>query len=134
MSALTEFLFPAPARRTATSIIGWWEKRRFAYNIAVGSAGLVSLATVYVVSALPPMGFVIPFMWQPVVAFAVMANVCYLAGPAAELLIQKIWGSSVMPTGPVLFRMGLTFSVGLALFPAMLTVIGWVFRIVFSIF
>ena len=133
MSALTEFLYPAPARRTVGSIVGWWEKRRLAYNVAVGSAGLVSLGMAYLVNLLPPGGFPTPLSWIPIAVFAVMANVCYLFGPATELFIEKLWGPKVLPTGPALFRIGLTFSVGLALFPTLLTVFGWVFRIVFSI-
>lgn len=133
MSALTEFLYPAPARRTMGSIIGWWEKRRFAYNVAIGSAGLASLGVAYIVNLLPPGGFVMPSLWIPILVFGLMANVCYLLGPVIELLIEKLWGPNVLPTGPTLFRMGLTFSVGLALFPALLTTIGWVLRIVFSI-
>jgi hypothetical protein len=133
MTALTEFLFPAPAKRKARSILGWWEKRRLPYNIAVGSAGLVSLGFIYLFTALPPGGGLVPFFsWVPIAIFAGMANVCYLFGPTTELLIQKLWGDKVLPTGPVLFRMGLTFSVGLALFPALLTAIFWVARIVFA--
>jgi hypothetical protein len=135
MSAITEFLFPAPARRSAPSIIGWWERRRLPYNLAVGAAGLVSIGVGWMVSALPPGGVVLPMVpWQPVAIFAVMANVCYLMGPAAEIFVDKIWGRQVLPTGPVLYRMGLTFSVGLALFPALLTVIFWVARVVMAVF
>ncbi len=47
MTALSEFLFPAPAKRTAGAILGWWEKRRLSYNAAVGSAGLVSVGLMY---------------------------------------------------------------------------------------
>lgn len=135
MNALTEFLFPAPAERSAKSIIGWWEKRRLAYNVWVGGAGLLSLGIVSVVSALPPMAHPLPFF--PVVGavvFGVMANLCYLLGPTAEILVEKLSKGSILPTGPVLYRMGLTFSVGLALFPALLMVIEWVVRIVMSVF
>jgi hypothetical protein len=45
-----------------------------------------------------------------------------------------MWGRGLLPTGPALFRMGLTFSVGLALFPALLMMFVWVARIAFSIF
>ncbi len=136
MHAITEFLFPAPAKRKATSIIGWWEKRRLPFNLAVGTAGIVSLGISYLFAALPPGGILFPGMipWQPVVAFAVMANACYLLGPIAEIAIEKLWGRQVLPTGPVLYRMGLTFSVGLALFPALLMTIFWVVRIVIGIF
>lgn len=133
MSALTEFLFPAPARRSVGAIIRWWEKRRFAYNVAVGAAGLVTLGIASVVSALPPNGFVARVPLIAVVIFGALANVCYLLGPAVEILIEKIWGAEVLPTGPVLFRMGLTFSVGLTLFPSLLVLMGWMFRMVAAI-
>jgi hypothetical protein len=44
-------------------------------------------------------------------------------------LIDKVWGRTVLPAGPSLYRMGLTFSVGLALFPTLIMTIafvGWV--------
>ena len=120
MTSLTEFLFPAPARRTAGAILGWWESRRLAYNAWVGSAGVVSLTIAWGTRLL--FGDVIhpTQVLIPITLFGVMANICYLMGPAAEILIQKLWGNRVLPTGPTLFRMGLTFSVGLALLPGLI--------------
>ena len=135
-TSLGEFLFPAPAARQAGAILKWWEKRRLPYNLAVGTAGLVSLTASYLISALPPSGWFLPplkFVWIPVVIFGVLANVCYLLGPAVEILISKLWGRQILPTGPALYRMGLTFSVGLALFPALIAVIVWVIRIVVAV-
>jgi hypothetical protein len=66
----------------------------------------------------------------PITVFGVMANVCYLLGPVTEIVIQKLWGNRVLPTGPSLFRIGLTFSVGLALFPTLLVAIMTVVRTV----
>jgi hypothetical protein len=123
MSTLTEFLFPAPARRTPTAIIGWWERRRLAYNVWVGSAGLVSVSVLIGASLLFGDGVRLTEVLIPTTIFGVMANVCYLLGPTIEILIEKLWGRSVLPTGPTLFRMGLTFSVGLALFPAFIAMI-----------
>jgi hypothetical protein len=136
MSAITEFLYPTPAKRTVGGIVKWWEKRRLAYNVAVGSAGVLSLATTFALLALPPNGqLVSSFEWLPgVVVFGVMANVCYLFGPTIEVLVHKIWGRQLLPTGPALYRVGLTFSVGLALFPALISMFLWVARIVVSIF
>lgn len=135
MNALTEFLFPAPAQRKATAILGWWERRRLGYNLIVGSAGIVSLGIGMLFSALPPGSVILgSFPWQPIVGFGLLANVCYTLGPFTEIAIEKLWGREVLPTGPVLYRMGLTFSVGLAMLPALMMVIFWVARIVGAIF
>lgn len=121
MTHLAEFLFPAPARRSFPSIVGWWERRRLAYNLFVGAAGAVTLAGVTVLSLVHPFQdglLVVP--WQPVVAFGVGANLFYSLGALAEWAVHRLWGRTVLPVGPALYRMGLTFSVGLALFPLML--------------
>jgi hypothetical protein len=133
MTAIGEFLFPAPAPRRAGAIIRWWEGRRLVYNLAVGAAGLVSVGTATAISALAGLPL-LPLPWQPVVIFGTMANLCYLLGPAAEIIIHKIWGSALLPTGPALYRMGLTFSVGLALFPALLVILWLVIRMLLFVF
>ena len=133
MTELTEFLFPAPARRSVSGIVRWWESRRLAYNVFVGAAGLVSLGAVNLItllSDLPP----VDGQWIAVTVFGVMANVCYLLGPSIEVAAQKLWGEKLLPVGPSLFRMGLIFSVGLALFPALLVSIFWVVRVVLGLF
>lgn len=132
-TALTEFLFPAPARRSTPAIITWWERRRLAYNACVGAAGMVSLTTVGLFSTLMggdgffPAGLILSAV------FGVMANLCYCLGPAAEVLLEKLWGRRLLPTGPTLYRMGLTFSVGLALLPTLLTVMLAVARVVLGV-
>ena len=134
MTELTEFLFPAPARRTVGGIVRWWESRRLAYNLFVGGAGLLSLGAINLITLIPPGLPSVGFPWQVVVVFGVMANVCYLLGPAIEIALQKLWGEKLLPVGPALFRMGLTFSVGLALFPTLIVMIGWVIRVVSGLF
>lgn len=134
MNALTDFLFPAPARRSAPAIVTWWERRRLAYNAWVGAAGLVSLGTVGLANALMGGEAMFPQALILVAVFGGMANLCYCLGPAAELLCEKLWGRRVLPTGPALYRMGLTFSVGLALLPTLLTVLLGVARVVLAVF
>jgi hypothetical protein len=131
MSALTEFLFPAPAPRSIGGIAAWWEKRRLAYNAAVGGAGLVSLVAVTLVASAVEGTLVVP-PWQAVAVFGVMANVCYLLGPLVEGAAHLLWGRSVLPIGPALYRAGLTFSVGLAFLPTLLVLMLAVARVVFS--
>ena len=132
MLVLGDVLFPpADTRRTTFSLLGWWESRRLTYNLAVGSAGLVTLAVVRIVTLLPPHA---PMMganwWQPVVAYALLANVCYTFGWALEALAQRAWGTRCPPFGPALFRQGLAFAVGLTLLPIPVVTIGWLARVV----
>jgi hypothetical protein len=133
VSALTEFLFPAPAPRRPLAILRWWERRRLAFNLAVGTAGLVSVVTVSVIQMLPPFSSPTAVPLGPIVLFGVMANVCYLLGPAVELGVGAIWGRAVLPTGPALYRMGLTFSVGLALLPTLVSVMAWTVAVLASV-
>ncbi len=125
MTALAEFLFPAPAPRNAVEIVKWWERRRVPYNLAVGAAGTLSLIALAATQLLPPFSKAPMLPLGGALVFGVMANLCYLLGPAVELGVGMVWGRSVLPTGPALYRMGLTFSVGLALFPALLAVLIW---------
>jgi hypothetical protein len=117
MTTLARLLFPAPAiRRSPVMLLAWWESRRPAYNLIVGGTGLVTLATLQVISWLPPQ---IPMQvpWQLVVLYGICANVCYTFGYFFESLLERLWGDEVSPVGPTLFRHGLVFSVGLTLFP-----------------
>jgi hypothetical protein len=65
--------------------------------------------------------------------FGGLANICYFFGPATEILLEKLWGRRALPAGPMLYRMGLTFSVGLALFPALVTVMLTTVRVVLGV-
>jgi hypothetical protein len=136
MSALTEFLFAAPAARKAGAILRWWEKRRLTFNLMVGAAGLFSLAFMQVVTRLPPHAHRPPTseVVPVIVVFGVLANFCYLLGPTVEIALDRVWGRSVLPTGPTLFRMGLTFSVGLALLPTLIVCLDWGFRVMRALF
>ena len=130
MTALTEFLYPTPAKRAVGSIVTWWERRRLAYNVIVGGAGVVGVGAAMLIGLLPPGS---ALFRPPLLEFLVIgaiANVCYLLGPTVEIAVDKIFGPDVMPTGPALFRMGLTFSVGIGLLPILLSAIMWVVRAV----
>jgi hypothetical protein len=132
MTQLAEFLFPAPAERRTGAIWAWWEHRRLAYNVWVGTAGTFTVAACTALALIPPrpMGPVhFGLMWLPIVIFGALANVFYTAGPVLETAADKLWGRQLLPVGPSLYRMGLTFSVGLALFPTLLMMIGWILRV-----
>ena len=125
MSAVTRFFFRSPyaVEPTTWSVIEWWEARRLAYNLAVGGAGLLSLGAIGIVSLLVDHHLFFPVPWQPIAAYAVAANVCYSAGPVADLYVVKRWGAEYAPVGPALFRYGFVFAVGLTLLPLPLTIV-----------
>lgn len=133
MHSLAEFLYAPPARRTAPSIVAWWERRRLAYNAFVGAAGVVSLGSVGAAGVLLGEGAELGGLLAGAAVFGVMANLCYFFGPATEIALEKLWGRRVLPAGPALYRMGLTFSVGLALLPTLLVAMLMVARVVLGV-
>ena len=120
MSALTRFFFRNEVTcRTPSDVIGWWEARRMAYNVAVGSTGLFTVTAVHLIARLPPFPESIPLeptLIVPVI-YGLLANVCYTGGWVFELWIRNMLGRELDPVGPTLFRYGFVFSIGLTLFP-----------------
>jgi len=136
MSAVTKFLFRVPySCSTPAQIIGWWEARRFPFNLAVGAAGVVTLLATHLIAALPPHSQPIPLFPSLAVAgaYGVLANVCYTLGWVAELFIRRHASQDLEAMGAALFRYGLAFSVGLTLIPiAFVTLLktAWVLAVV----
>jgi hypothetical protein len=133
MSNLVNVLYPLPDfRRTPLSTVRWWESRRLTFNKAVGSAGLVTLAGMSFLFALPPYSSPMPltFMLFGVAVYGIAANVCYTLGWMIELLARAAWGRSAPDMGPLVFRQGVIFSVGLTLMPLLLAAMHWMARCV----
>ena len=131
MALLARLLFPVPAStRTLPSIVGWWERRRLVYNVAVGAAGTVSLAAVNLLSALPPSPHPFGVPVGLIVVYGGLANLMYCSGWLVEAGFQRMWKEEVPQVGPVLYRYGLVFSVGLSLLPVVLGAIDWAARVV----
>jgi len=134
MSAFVEFFYPLPAhRRSADAVFAWWEERRMAFNLIVGSAGCATVALTTLLFSLPgnfgggpPMGFLL----GGAAVYGILANLCYFLGPITELMLYRLWGDEAPRAGPVLFRQGLIFSVGLTLFPILLVGLGALARLV----
>jgi hypothetical protein len=90
MSTLTRFFFtPVRQSRNTWAVINWWESRRLVYNLAVGSAGLISLGVATAMALLPPHPMHHVFPWRVVLFYGVLANVCYTLGPVADTLIRR---------------------------------------------
>jgi hypothetical protein len=109
-------------------VVGWWESRRIAYNLLVGSVGIVSCLVAGVVATAsyylfdsefgmpdPPLFAVIV-----VVLYAVMANVCYTGGWLGELLVRAAWPKQANRFATVTMSSGVLFSVLLTAAPGIL--------------
>jgi hypothetical protein len=130
VSALTRLLFPAPAEvRNTAAIFRWWESRRLTYNVIVGGTGLVTLTMMKAIAMLPPLSMDIPVFWPGIIAYGIFANLFYSLGFVTEAAMQRAWHEDTPRVGPALFRQGLTFSVGLTLFPIALMGINWGFQV-----
>jgi hypothetical protein len=113
---------------TAWQAIGWWESRRVAFNLIVGSAGVLSSLIVGIVGLgshyLFDSDFGVPgsplLTVFAVVIYAIMANVCYTGGWVAELSIRKAWPEEADRFATLTFALGIVFAVLLTLSPAVL--------------
>jgi hypothetical protein len=133
MTALTEFLYPVPlVRRTPLSLLRWWESRRLKYNLVVGTTGVFSALACSFLLAAPPHSSVphLRMVLTAAAVYALLANLCYSLGWLLEMVARIVWRERAPYMGPLLFRQGLIFSVGLTLLPIALCGMSWVARVV----
>jgi hypothetical protein len=132
MTAVERYFFtPLYYPRGAWSVVQWWESRRALFNACVGTAGVLSLAVAAGLAHLPPNAGSFPVPWAGVVAYGVLANLCYTLGPAGDLLLRRLLGDRAPAVGPVLFRYGFVFAMGLTLLPIPLAMLTWILRLIF---
>jgi hypothetical protein len=114
-------MFSVPQEpRSALGIIGWWELRRIPYNIIVGSVGLCSLVLFFVFITYS--GVLAPGEDPEEPIAIIMApfliNIFYTAGWVVELISRFIIREKVERLGPLLLKLGLGFSLLVALLPS----------------
>jgi hypothetical protein len=131
--ALNQFFEGATYQRGAIEnkwqIIKWWEVRRFHFNAVVAvvgtltcvlmiTCGFVSEPIVGEAIGLPDGGIFIIF---GILLYAIAANICYTGGWIVELFLVRRSPMQAQAFGPRAFRRGMKFSIGLTLFPALLS-------------
>ena len=127
MTALERVFFtPLYHPDSAWSVVRWWERRRPLYNAVVGAAGLLSLGVMSLLEGPQPL-----MVLGAVVVYGVLANVGYTFGAVGDLLLRRWLGARAPAAGPVLFRYGFVFSVGLTLLPIPVAILGKVLRLLF---
>jgi hypothetical protein len=131
MTAIEKYFFtPIYHPRSAIGVIRWWESRRLLYNASVGAAGVTSLGVMALLGSLPPhpLPFDMGILLIGVPVYGLLANLGFTVGAPADLLLRRFLGERAAAAGPVLFRYGFVFSVGLTLLPIPAAVIDWVLR------
>jgi hypothetical protein len=110
--------------------IAWWELRRIPYNLVIGALGL---ATILVVDwfdrrfvwagadPLNPLGFILG-----IAAYGIAANIFYTLGWITELLWSGGDTSRTELMRRRVFWVGVLFSSGLTLLPAILIPAAWI--------
>lgn len=120
------FFTPLYYPRSDWDVVKWWEARRPVYNAVIGATGLITLGTVAALHPGPPLMFA-----AFAVGFGILANVCYTMGPVVDIAVRRFMKEEAPSVGPVLFRYGFAFSLGLTLLPIPMAVIGkllqWLF-------
>jgi hypothetical protein len=108
----------------AFEVVWWWERRRIVFNVAVLAAGIVSGFSVLLIgSRFVPSGEDViepPAIFAGVAAYAFLANACYCLGWVTELLWSGGDTSRTAQLRGRVFRVGIWFSVGVTLLPAVL--------------
>jgi hypothetical protein len=109
---------------TRKQIRQWWEARRLAFNLWVGLVGVCSWLSVAIAgsaSVKPGVDFEEPFamiLGPPL--YAIIANVCFTAGPLTDILLYK------QRPRPRLLQLGFWFSIFLTFLPGIWALYCWI--------
>jgi hypothetical protein len=124
---------------SSLQVILWWEARRLFFNLAVGTAGLITIFTILFSATMAEKFVHEPFSWPDpplfaiigVVLYAILANACYTGGWLAELISREVWGDRAGSFAEISFTLGIIFSVLLTLLPGAVAVFAVMARFVF---
>ena len=125
------FFSPVYYPRDTWSVIKWWESRRPLYNLAVGTAGVVSLSAMWLSAVLHPFPMPMDFWPEGLVVvgvYGLAANLCYSLGAPIDLVLRRILGDRAPAVSAAMFRYGFVFSIGLTLLPISVAALSWVAR------
>ncbi len=104
----------------------WWEIRRILFNLILLAAGTVSLVLIFLVLSWIPSATDGVQSVFAIFMYVVSANVIYTLGWISELLWSGGDTRRTATVRPRVFRMGLMFSAGITLLPAVLAPAIWV--------
>lgn len=111
-------------------IVAWWEIRRVPYNLIVGAIGIISLFLFFVFISLSHELKPGEDAIEPMALFMapIAVNICFTSGWIVELLLNAVRSKGSSPVGPILLKLGVVFSVVIALVPSVVWFVIWIVR------
>jgi hypothetical protein len=123
-------IYERDALHDRTAVIGSWKNRRLFYNKTVAAVGTVTCILMISCGVISerlvgePIGIPNPPILAPlgIIGYGVLANMCYTGGWIAELLLARFKPEVRTDAfGVRAFRLGVKFSIGLTIFPTLLS-------------
>lgn len=126
-------LFARSAESTsALNVVRWWELRRIPFNLLVGAVGVLTvglLSWARIQSQVDGTNVLLlpepPFLIAAILAYGVMANLCYTVGWLAEMALSRLTRSSTAEFASITCAFGFGFSILLTACPGLLGVVLW---------
>lgn len=118
------FSIPDGPRRWYQVIL-WWELRRIAFNCIVGAVGILSVVVFVLLASLRPTQFEEGPEPFAILIFGFGANLCYTGGWIGELVARLLWRERATFFGPMMFSLGLLFSLALCFLPPLFAAAVW---------
>jgi hypothetical protein len=128
MERLLEWPSEEVSSRTRREIFGWWEARRFRFNIYVGIIGAITWLLVLSAGSAavkPGIDFEEPIVmiFGPLI-YGIVANICYTFGWIVDTVFYR-----GMPRTQ-LYKGGIIFSVVLTALPGVWAVVAWLMTVI----
>ena len=118
MKFLNSLLDVESKDRTMFQIILWWEFRRILYNVIVLVSGILSMSIMLIIVDVKPG----EDLQEPlaIIGFGILCNLGYTFGWLTEIARKK-----TKTYGPLMFKIGLCFTLFFVFAPAILLLIMW---------
>lgn len=123
---LKRLFFVPDGPRCWYQVIIWWELRRVLYNILVGFFGIISLCVFIYLASQRPKQFEDGPEPLAILFFGFAANLFYTGGWIGELIVRLLWRERAAFFGPIMFGVGLLFSIALCFLPPLIAALIWI--------
>ena len=113
MGIIGRLFKPVEEPKTVWAVLCWWELRRIPYNVLLVCVGLPCYLLLLLIAGAP--GLIEPGedIVEPMIIIVapVLFNIAYTFGWLAEIFLVLAWRDRSVLVGPILFKLGVSFTV-----------------------